>query len=760
MKVDLIDFSNIVYIDPNINDYGILLDGKTPETAYKEVPTLTDNTCYVVRRYDDHAAQFTNSSSAIKNIMLLGMPRPGEKYFEYMSPEIQAAWGNDEGRIGCFKFDKSGTTTPADENWTSTAKHHCIFTALEYMRVENCRFMRTSASKFTSGRGVGFMFVINSSAATIKVNNCEFGYEFTKMKDYFSGHNSLISEEIQKFSHYLNINACSSFSITNSYIDAACVSDYGDGSGNGSTRFLSDFSVRSSLTKFNLQNCEIYTFGRINNTTDHNNQNNGHVFVIPNVKFGYVNNIDFNLLYNKNQIVGCNRGLISFYSNDSGNGVYIHNVTVKQKLFPDYDVQSNAYYTNGVIYLDGYVSNLDIQNINIDLTNEIVKTAYGNGLNCINLPKETPGLCKRLLKDIDIKFYTEDDTISNGDEAYGAIGWSTSFTKNANAYDNRNDDTSDDSINNLIGIAENINIKTNGVALTVDKANVISGVIRGKIIAKAYSYINLTSLTQNCDHYAIQCPLNAANTIKIKNLYLNSNYFIDGKIAISPDNTQTSDDFGNNTIIIENAAYLPFKSSVIANTEVFDRNTIIACYNYENGKFFVKNRRSYAISSAITRNNAQSNSILQVVSNKSATPSNTYLRFGNNSLMPGFKQTLTSGIYDITFYFSCYNFVPNVNSVNIFINSFDNSGNNFVSYSGELEEDTSVWSDENVTAYKLTIKDVVIPKDIRGNIIEQDLFTDFVFNFYANNGYIYLDTIPTTVKTGEYNGLVIKPELM
>ena len=246
MKVDLIEFSNIVYIDPNIDDYGILLDGKTPETAYKEVPTLTDNTCYVVRRYDDYAAQFTNSSSAVKNIMLLGMPRPGEKYFEYMSPEIQAAWGNDEARIGCFKFDKTSTTSPVDENWTSTAKHHCILTALEYMRIENCRLMRTSASKFTSGRGVGFMFVINSSKPNIIVNNCEFGYEFTKMKDYYKTNPSLISEEIQKFSHYITTDTASNFVVTKSYIDAACVSDSGDDSGNASTEYLTDFSMRTS----------------------------------------------------------------------------------------------------------------------------------------------------------------------------------------------------------------------------------------------------------------------------------------------------------------------------------------------------------------------------------------------------------------------------------------------------------------------------------------------------------------------------------
>lgn len=757
MKVDLKDFSNIVYIDPNINDYGILLDGKTPETAYKEVPTLEDNTCYVVRRYDDYAAQFKNASSAVKNIMLLGMPRPGEKYFEFMSPEIQTAWGNDEGRIGCFKFDKTSTTTPADENWTSTAKHHCILTALEYMRIENCRLMRTSASKYTSGRGVGFMFVINSaSAATIKLENVEFGYEFERMDSYHQNNNSLTSEQIQKFSHYINCNDIRNFSMVNCYADCACVSDTNDGSGSGSTDYLTDFAVRTYVTHLFIKDCTFYTFGRVNNNTATGNSYNSAVFWIAQSPECYIQNIEYNLLYNQNQINGCNRDLIQFEETDRGNNLYIENIKFSQKLFQDYDKEYSSPLHSGIA-LSGYYGSLYINNLEFNYDNEIVKSYAGYCLYLSGIPKTMTGLSKILIKNIKIRFYVED--YSKFDNSASAL-----YVAQSKPYTATQEGIYNDIINNsstyLIPTIENIDIKANCTALYIDRTNVLSGKIEGFVNVNSYSYLNLESLKQFCNNYAIKSPTNGGNIIKIKNLYMGE-LIPEGNIVVSPDNTQSSSNFGNNTILIENCNRMPFNTSIVSDTSLTCRNTCICCYNYEDGKMFIKNPRNYVTSSGITRNNQQSKSVLQVVADKNDIQSNTYLYVGKPYLMPGFKTKLASGLYDITYYINTYNIDLSKSSINFnLLVSYNDDYLYYSSISGDIYEDDSVWSDPNGKSYKIVLRNVNVPIDLSGKVVEREIITNILQYFYSNSGYMYIDTIPEVTKVGEGTGIIIKPELM
>ena len=755
MKVDLIEFSNIVYIDPNIDDYGILLDGKTPETAYKEVPTLTDNTCYVVRRYDDYAAQFTNSSSAVKNIMLLGMPRPGEKYFEYMSPEIQAAWGNDEARIGCFKFDKTSTTSPVDENWTSTAKHHCILTALEYMRIENCRLMRTSASKFTSGRGVGFMFVINSSKPNIIVNNCEFGYEFTKMKDYYKTNPSLISEEIQKFSHYITTDTASNFVVTKSYIDAACVSDSGDDSGNASTEYLTDFSMRTSCDNAVIENCEVYTFGRINNTVAISpRSHNDCVFMCAAMTNTKINNVDFYLLYNKNQITGCNRGLFNFNFVD-GADLYFNNINIKQALFSDYNLEDNIHH--GYTHIDGYLGNMIADNIKADLTSPITKTRSASVISFSSIPRSDAGLNKCSLKNIEISLYTEDTIVNDREKACLTFTCSSQrITSHAVSDGSSNHNRYN---NAFIATIENIKIKTNGTAVYLDRANVISGEITGKLKLGVYNYVKLYSITNISDNfYTIECPDDSGNIVLVDKLYVTSS---DNKACITPNDNYASYSFNNNTIIINEANYLPFNMNISSNANINDRSSILICKNYENGKLFAKNMRASFISSAITRNNRKINSIIRYES-KCDAPANDWLNLGKYSLLPGFKQTVSSGIYDIAFYVSSYNIEKAQlikRYVNIILHNFED--NYYIDLGkAELLEDSSTWDDNNVTAYKYVLKNVIIPKTLASQIQERDIFFDITCKAYGNGGYIYIDTIPEITKVGEApnNGdLTVKP---
>jgi len=106
-----IDFS-VIYVDPSIAAAG---NGSTPNQALKDLPaaaSLADRTCYLIRRTDETTAcslpQGTNS--AIRHILLMGMPIATDTAYALVPDEAKTSWGGDTAeRANIASADASAT---------------------------------------------------------------------------------------------------------------------------------------------------------------------------------------------------------------------------------------------------------------------------------------------------------------------------------------------------------------------------------------------------------------------------------------------------------------------------------------------------------------------------------------------------------------------------------------------------------------------------------------------------------------------------
>ena len=79
--------------------------GDTPATAYREIPTLVNNTCYIVRRTDSYV-KFPAGTSKVVNFCVIGMMKSLDDKFANLIPEeARTAWFADTAEKVMIKFD-------------------------------------------------------------------------------------------------------------------------------------------------------------------------------------------------------------------------------------------------------------------------------------------------------------------------------------------------------------------------------------------------------------------------------------------------------------------------------------------------------------------------------------------------------------------------------------------------------------------------------------------------------------------------------
>lgn len=740
MIIDGKDFA-IRYVDPTLPDLGSgnnVYDGLTPETGYRSIPITEDNICFIVRNTDT-SVQFNAGTSKIKNICIIGMTDSSNFFYKFIPNEAKVAWGSDPvGKVN-IKFDNSSTTSPDSEGWTNTSKHHAIFTALLYMRFENCRLMRTSTCGTNTTNGPGFMIVITNMINKCIFNNCEFGYDTIKIKDYYTDNSDMPTESRTRMSQYINLENCYNFIVSNCYIDAACVCSSTDGSGSGSTRFLTDFVGRGTIENLVVKNNTIYTLGNlVNSSYDTPSQFNSFVFEFSSVPNAVIDNNKIYFAY-KNVQEHNHRAIFYVKSNDWGNITFINNkysvikfkdftTTILNRKLAEYLVAGGSYYLN---------------NNTFDYSDENLKILNCCALNISSTASSVPGLFNYQIKNLTVKTYikepelytTEDNMIaviidnSSGNYSYNFY---VNFDAGATTY--------------LPRIIENIRIETLDDAFHGNFCNIISGNITGNVFLNTCCYANL--IIRNLIP-KLRSALNVANgnIVRLSNLIYEVSDDIKQQILIN--SSDTSGTINNNTILIDSAPTLPFYSGNTSIVDNNDRNSAFICYNYEDGKFFAKDDKSFAQSHAMTRTNSISTTMLKIANNRNAYTNNEYFKLSLYPLTKGFAKTISSGTYNLVFHFGAKNLTVDSLLTGLQINVYDDSRftTEYTANSGilELDPDTT-YNDVDVVAYKYTIPNITIQRDLLNNSVTTDLDVEIHYNCYSSTGYIYLDPIFDAVK--------------
>ena len=177
---------NILYIDANIGaNEG---DGSTPSTALSNIPTtLTDKTCYIVRRQEDNEVTYVDLPQSWYNslyyIMFIGMPTSKDPLYSVMEESAKTAWGNDTGkyaRIRCNMSTSRGTSSYSID--INNTNNKCVFktNSIRDFYASGCYFYRDGNGATARADGFAndyiFAFDYSSSFANVTFNNCKFGY--------------------------------------------------------------------------------------------------------------------------------------------------------------------------------------------------------------------------------------------------------------------------------------------------------------------------------------------------------------------------------------------------------------------------------------------------------------------------------------------------------------------------------------------------------------------------------------------------------
>lgn len=718
MIVDGIEF-DVIYIDPDITITSG--NGSTPSNALKTFPSaLVDNTCYLIRRTDATSAAFPMGSSAVSNVFLLGMPKSDDLYYSIIPDEAKTAWDSDTADYANILFDRSSLTNPTD-SWTATAQHYCILTAVKYFNLRNVRCHRIGST--TQQRGPGFMFSITSTQnGDYKIANCHFGCNYTLINDTFAENNASIDSTFnQMYGQYITFNTAKKIIFDNNIIDAA-------GQNTDYSKMMHSFSFRGTIVNLYITNNTLNHLGFLTRNTL-----NADINCTLSVFNSYTNTV-INLIVNNNTFVDVYQNskpnLSSFICiNNNLTGIAtIHNNKFKQLVFKDY-VTSSSLGTYNKIQLKAFLG-IDIDNLSAKYTDTLAGQTSANFLYVEGQAIGCPGNVIRSIKNINIELLTTSDILPSNGCVVSILGY--------RAYSASYEYDSNRAITNYPITLENINIKTLYDAIKLDTCNMISADITGGVALVYNSYANIDNLVNlRANRLALNCE-NDGDVVRIKKLTVPSD-------AVLPQITYQSKNtagIGACSIIVEEASINPFVTYVSQNLNGYDRNCVFLCNNFEDGKFFAKNSTTYAESHSTSRTGSLASASLKLC-NTTTDNSNYYMELGNN-ILRGFNKTIASGTYDFTCYLSEYNLGVDqlLDRFDIIIDVPQNDGSNlsYVLSNGYILNDTSTWSDENVTAYKAVIPNVVIPKTILGVAQNVTVNIRLRFNAYsANEGYMYVD---------------------
>jgi len=731
MIIDGRSFDNIVYVDPSLPDKGDLnyqYDGLTPETAKREVPTLQDNTIYLVRRTSgEFFAPFPMGTYTGKNIFILGMPKLGELYYDLVPDVAKSAWGNDTHEYGNLLFDRTSLSNPS-ESWTNTNMHYCVCTQLEYFNLQNCSLQRFNT--VTQGKGPGFMFVNSNTTlySTYKINNCKFGVKNIELnQEYANTITAIPSEDLNKFDCYLNFGNANLFSLNNCIINSVLSKDTTD-------NYYGCFASRGQTRIIEITN------NKINFAGYHSKDRNDYmtrqcVFHFTKGQFDIIfNNNILNLFYQNNRDVVGHIGL--FYGSGYTANLIAKNNKYTQTFCKDYTLNATMYINHYLSFND--LLSWDVDDFSFDFRDSVYQADKVCFLVMENLIASGQGINKRSVKNINFM--------------RNSFTYSTTPTLNVNCSavkDLENDNSVDGNTtnNSYVSTLENINIR-GSYAIMLRCSNLLSGEIYGHVCLQYGSYANIDKLVNPTPDVTYAVNLQSYNTgIRIKELDFDTTIDTKGP-QIRYNGVTDNGIIGGTFCLVDKAPKLPFLAKNTSTVPGYDRNSVWCCNDFGGNRFYLRNSMITFESSNIFNNKTDSTASIKITS-IIKVQSGYRLKMLPKPVKSIIKN-LSSGKYDLVFQFALNTIAITdfINTLNLPIRIKQNNGLFMeVSHNNTIFENSdAVWSDNTVTAYKLTFKNIEIPFADNGSEQNVEVEIPLESSMYSPNGYAYFDINPTIIK--------------
>lgn len=729
---------NVVYIDPSAEING---DGTTYSTAMNVFPSsYTDKTVYLFRRTDETSkiSMPKSGNAGLKYVMLLGMPREGQQFYDLLDDAgVKEAWKDETAKYANLLMNSSSysSSTPYQNYVVYYETSNVMFVA------NNCYFFRDNDGGSAQSY-INFMFYI--SGGNTKFIECKFGYtQYNLDDDNYLENNTGIDTNTSKYPQY----KCGSYAYL--ICDYTLVEDCVINIVNRSSTYTYPSTDEESSFYFN----NAYTF--VNNTminyycalTDSSSTRGSKlVFNTYNYK---LHNIDINIINPRNMmnIIKNRRSQIQYELKN----INIHtkgfkNFTPGNIITSEYVIQTNDYYNSSTNYwVHPLIFNVQIDGIYYDYSKEPVK--MGNmGIAALGMPYFENGSPKSYVKNIALKFDPDGTSIDN------TILY---LQSNANNFSSSTD-TSSTNYDYCANVGKSFicnNIKVDAIksntALVLNGANVKTDEIRGHVelnhatldVNKIYNDRGSQAGIYSQGNSFLRCKEYEANTNNKDYLYTGQN-----QVALRyVSNSTTYDRYSDpqhiyidktNTVLFDE--YVHEKSSNAGNYGLY------VCPNYiQNGQFYARNESVFAKTWNVVRTGSTNQASIRFSNNQ--CKSANWLRIGYEPYKGITINPTTTGNKVLTAYIALKNI--NENDVINCLNDFELevrvpylNADNSVSYdyypskSFGWQNDDSTWSnDTELNTFKINIpvevKDTTNPIEI-----------GFAYRHYDTLGVLYFDT--------------------
>lgn len=726
---------DVVYIDPTLSESG---DGTTPSTALITLPTLTDNTCYIIRRTSEEYLvdmPQTKYGNGLTHLLFLGMPREDSDFYPLIPTEVKEAWGNDSDTYANVRMNIA--------SYTSTTANNIVLhmEALQSMVCENCYFFRDGNSG-SANTYFNPMFWINTSA-DITYNSCKFGYaQYDLDDDDYLANNEDIATDTSK---YPQCKCCSYFRANdlNSLILNNCIINQ--------VRYLSttnyeyrihtpSFTVLHRCKNFIMTNCEYNMLNRYDHgiITDYKTPG-------LSIQGYYVNYTDIG--YKDNAIIKdcvineifCNAvtTLTSLQTITLGtNNTQVENVQINFKGMKNFNVQNlNLTNSHQLFRINKSINTIKVNNITCDLTQQGQLSISHAPLLYIASNYSPVGNPNSYIKNINFKFPSEPERIIGYDLTPLHLSgtqyqWTTedSWSHNSGTKFHTSGRTY---------LADNIVIeayKGQGSILYLDYANARADHIYGNIYMNTSTLDVDTIRTFNSHNTCV--TVNNASYLKCNEYIANMDKF-DGTHQIA---------VGNEASVYVNKtnAMLFDEISDTSNGHIHS-NSIHMCPNYmANGQLFARNAHTFAKSWNVVRTGSNSTASIKFSNNLTTVTDPNPLVLGLEPFSGIEVLPTYLGKHTLTCYVAAKNFteeelkhcsencwidviVPETTEDKIDIT------HTYSSKSRPWYADTSSWSgDAGLRIYKIEmpidIKDLTKPVNVKIN-----------YKWVSTSGFVYVD---------------------
>lgn len=763
---------NILYIDASIAEPG---DGSTPSTALSNIPTtLTDKTCYIVRRQEDNEVTYVDLPQSwydsLYYIMFLGMPKSDDPLYNLMEADVKTLWGNDTGKYARIRCNMSSYTYA--DNWSNDnfndTNNKILFktNSIRNFYAANCYFYRDgnggAQDSYAAQLAYMFGFDYGSRFADVTFNNCKFGYtQYNFENDDYIANNTDVSTDTSKYPQYkcqgyIGIQNCNTFTINNCVINHIYTSNNATSYGYYFTRGTSKCIKMRNLNKFIFTNNQYNVLYRNSyNRTDSMFENTNGI-VLNDGNSGQesyntasqrtkavVKNIEINRIYTATGARIAAQNLRVDATDLMANNIRVNHKVMHNDMLTGW----NSNIINGAfIELEGSNS-LNVSEIYADFTGSNVNSARVLKIYSTN---NTVGNPKDFCRDIYIKM----DPTGILDMGGSVVDLIRSYyiLNNSSSIENvdRNNEwdvygynvnmAGSSIVNNIVVEAEN----TTNHAIHCERFSIKSPYIKGRVylgnstadIKKHYNNISTFTgaLIYGSSYY--KCDDYEANLDY-------PNYNGTAQITWQPN--------GRSSVYINKSNCILYNEIPTTSIYLASSNNSFVCPNYiKTGQFFQRNEVCFCKSWNTVRTGSNSQGSLRFNNNYADINNNSYPLIVGHEPYSGIQIVPSStGKKILTAYMATKNMdaseIGYTGRIGIHVNcpekytdyynveKINTRHHEFVSEAIGWQSDNSTWSgDTNLRTYKCEIPIEVFTLD-------EPIDVKIWFNWYSVNGYVYVD---------------------